>query len=682
MNVLDKNWVLLLLWHQISSNFSFDDHSIDNPFFMCNNDRTFKHILLDNPQSKLLQKIKLSFINKPYKSNFISIKLFDSVKTLSFIDPASIEPHLPDNLKLIYDNDQIIHAIKYLSDNKIINDSQLRILREINYFFNIHHAWYLSPKPNINQSITNDSLDIYGDDIDKIKFLFSQPYPTFFEHIKSFDKDLVDQIVIAEEHKYFKNPNLPTPVLPLLVRETMTAKDWKPFKLSYRQMYKAYNSLNKQFVFNAVKRQGGKTRDAVRDAYQHILQDKTCNVIYVCQNETVFSQPREYFKMILKKAKDYNIISITETDYTITCTLTNNTIRFVSASSDMGPRSYNWEVFIRDEWGYIKDKSRYDAFPIIKTNNSKCIVNSTISRDMKKNKTERFYRRLVEIELWIRKNAMAMRVNVDQIEWLNPESVAEEKQELKSSPERYNCELYCVVPSYDNTVFPNWFFILWTHKDISDVIIWRDIAKRFDTAWIVCLDQKTWTVFEERKLTNSTYKQQVQIITDLKILYNAKVVADVTNDDWMLEYERWLIDYAVHITPWKSSKKDKRLIQWVRRWFFSKESLIEIFSKLAEEWKVKALSYLNILMSEASNYLAKETTTWHKYEAVQWNDDVVSAVLIATAIYHETYLTKLHLLEKHHKKKIIRGDECDFDELPYNKQQKNLTKERMKNFIL
>lgn len=78
--------------------------------------------------------------------------------------------------------------------------------------------------------------------------------------------------------------------------------------------------------------------------------------------------------------------------------ITGNTIRFVSASSKMGPRSFSAKHVFFDEPSYISDDVWDTALPIILNNDSNVYCFSTINWDQSKDQTEWFYKELVNAE--------------------------------------------------------------------------------------------------------------------------------------------------------------------------------------------------------------------------------------------------------------------------------------------
>jgi hypothetical protein len=149
----------------------------------------------------------------------------------------------------------------------VLLDLQVTILRALIQEFVIYENGAIKPREQTN----NEIYSAEDPEHEKIRCVFELPFNTYYNAIQRFPKELVDDVVMSEEHKYFKNDRLPVKVLPLLVRETLVTKDDKPYTMSYRQMYKAYHSPKKRFVRNACPRQSGKTYDAVRDCYMRLL---------------------------------------------------------------------------------------------------------------------------------------------------------------------------------------------------------------------------------------------------------------------------------------------------------------------------------------------------------------------------------------------------------------------------
>lgn len=674
-NVTNKNGVLTVLWNAISTSFSINWDFVDNPFLLSNTQRTnFNPLIRDDFSNKIIANKKEVYKNNPkiLRHKFF---LLDNIKIIEYLDIQPLDDEEPISEEIFKE------AVFYISKTKVLWDLQLTILRELYKQFFVYPSWVLILKPQDTYNVFNEE----DPEHEKIRAIFSLPFDLYFRAIQNFPKELVDEVVMAEEHKIYKNERLPVKVLPLLARETLVTKDWTPLQLSYRQMYKAFHSVKKRFVRNACPRQSGKTYDAVRDCYQRLLSADYYRIIYICETETAFEQPWNYFESALKKAKDYGIIQMNRSDFTITCPFgwpTGNTLTFVSSASKLWPRSLNGNFFVFDEWGKIKSSVRLDARPIINNSNASVLVNSTIFREMKKYDSERFYNNLLQIELWFKQDDdwtdewMALRVNIDQIERLSDKQKKAAKAELRPYPERYFCELYSQLPRIDDSVFPDGFFIMMDEDKIQKddfVLLCRDLAKRVDTAWMVLIAQKDWIIFHEQRLKWYTYTQQIQIVKELKQMYpNLKVVADISNEESFIENNPTLIDYPVKFTSSTSwYKRETRNGITVRSVW--KETLVNNFVQLAETNKLRALSKLEMLRLEAENYMAtRNGRGWMSYAAASWTDDLVSAVLAGAFIFKITYLDPLGVweAEREKKKKALENIQRDDDWFVIKKQWK------------
>jgi len=662
--IFNENWILQVMAHTMTSKMWVWDWYIDNPFVLSNKDfREKKNYLFDNRLAYRIKQLNKILSESDYKTDSISIFLADWNKTFSFIKHESIEKVImesdfPEDEKTEYlsiiPHEDIMEVVQYFLKNKLVWDMYLSAFREIVKNFDITYCGSLIIKENIKKS--KEVVVLWNDeDVSTIKYLLSCPFPIYYQHIHKFDKVLVEDVVVAEECKYFYNEKLPTPQIPILADEVLIWQDNKNIRPSYWQMYTNYNMLWKKTSLITSWRQSGKTYNSIRMAFMRIMLPTKNDVIYLCKTEKQFDQPWNYFEWALKKWQDYWIFELKKWSDEIICTITKNKIKFVSANSSMGTRSYKFNTIIVDEASYIKDDAYYDFLPIAKNNKAEMICNTTISWKAKKESTEWYYNLLSKTEFgmyWDRN--FSIRVNIDQVEWLDPIDVADLKEELKGKPERYYCELYAMLPSSNDWIFPEWFFKLWeVNVDLQDrYLIGWDLAKKFDTSWVVVLNQRTWCLVEERRLTNLWYSDQVKIITKMKSFYKAPVVADISNEEWMLEFYPWLIEYPVHFTASKTF--NRKLVHWVWRWYIGKESMVTVFMNLAEEWMVRWLMSLVMLQMEAENYKRKVTNSWNgKYEATSGYDDLVSAMLIAVFIYNETYLKQLKIQEKRKKNSIV-----------------------------
>ena len=651
-NVTDKNWILRVLGNAISTSFSINWDILDNPFILSSTQwDKINPLIRDDFSSSLINRKNIVYADNP-KIKSHKFFLLDGIKLIEYIDRDStwvVEWEQP------LDEDTLKEAIFYLAKSKILSDLQITILRELSKQFYIFKDGSLVLREQEQQALFNAD----DPEHEKIRAILDLPFEIYFNAIQNFPKELVDDVVMAEEHKFFKNDRLPVKIIPQLVRETMVNDDGWTIQLSYWQMYKAYHSLRKRFVWNACPRQSWKTFDAVRDCYQRLLSKDYYRIIYICETEAAFEQPRNYFESLLKKAADYGIIELNKSSFTIRCPFgwsTGNTLTFVSSFSKLGPRSLKGNYFVFDEGGKIKTSTWLDAFPIINNNNAGVLVNSTIFREMKKLDSERFYNELLAIEMWFKQDEdgtddwMALRVNIDQIEWLSAKQKKTTKDTLRPYPNRFYCELYSQLPKADSTVVPEGFFIMSDEDKIQKdefLLLGWDLAKRVDTAGMLLFSQKDWVTFQEQRLRGYTYTQQINIVKELKQMYpSLKVCADISNEEQVVENNPWLIDYPIKFTSATSWFK-KEFREWVTIYSVGKEVLVNNFVNMAEEGQIRALSKLEMFRMEAENYIGKRNGRgWMSYEAQAGTDDLMSAMLCIAWIFKTTYLEPLRIWEQ------------------------------------
>ena len=126
--------------------------------------------------------------------------------------------------------------------------------------------------------------------------------------------------------------------------------------------------------------------------------------------------------------------------------VTGNEIRFVSAGSDMGVRSFSPKVFIFEEGSYLPNSAWFDAIPIIEKKNGVFYSLSTLNWKSKEQQTDRFMQEALAGEMGMDEDYFTMRVTIDDIEHMKPSNRERMKRNLKGIPDRYFCELYAIFP--------------------------------------------------------------------------------------------------------------------------------------------------------------------------------------------------------------------------------------------
>lgn len=674
------------LWWYLKDKFKLSGWGfVQNPFFLsCPESWEQDNIFYFDKQSKALLELKEKLYKKKVPIKEKNIFIIDRKYTLKYIDPEFIRSEIEGDKEKFWflleheEVETIVGTLKQLSQKWMIQDQQIQIVSAITREFDIF-KWGLIEPTNKAKSIVSLEWDKYT----KISWLLNSPFRIYIEWIQEFERWDVEDVVLKKEFEKFYNEDLPTPYVSLLMREKMVDNEWKPFTPWYWQLYFHYNM--KRFNYISSCRQSGKTYDSCWLAWAITNIKWRNDVIYIVQNESLISQPWEYFERFMSQAKDYWIFTLSRTAKPVPMiknNITGNTIRFVSASSKMGPRSFSAKHVFFDEPSYISDDVWDTALPIILNNDSNVYCFSTINWDQSKDQTEWFYKELVNAEFWLDEQAFAMRVTIDDIEYISTDNKERMKARLKNNPDKYYAELYATIPPKQTSIVWQWFFVpkpkkaklTWTY------LIWYDPAKNSDSWGVILLNQATWCFEKEWRLQNMSYYEQYEFLKKLKKTHGAKLAMDIT---WVWEavYEimRDIVDYTVRYT-WGNNEDRRRV--WTRyTYFVPKKSLVDNFSVLAEDLKITALVELSMLQTELSHFVQKKTAAGNRtYEAKKWFDDLINACLVAAYIYKKTLIDpseKFNQMKKKQAKLMVTDPSKYYEQKNRKKNKMN----RMKRFL-
>jgi len=617
--------------------------SVDCPFFFsCVESREKDDVFMYNEQTARIREFKNRLYDRWPQIEQFSIFIIDKEYTVEVIKSSWIEEQAKElGFEFEMEDDVVMKtAIRDHAQAKTISDQQMQILIAFMREFNIY-KWGLLTKKLLTKPKVIDTggwKDVVNTNIQN---LYNSSFREYIVGVKNYKKEEVDDVLLAKEFKTFVNYDLPTPYVSLLLRQHMQSLDWVTYNPLYRQKYFHYNM--DRFNFIATWRQSGKTFDSCALAITLTFIEWRNDVIYVCKNEKVFSQPREYFESFGKSSKKYKIINITKTDHVIKNNITGNSIRFVSAGSDMGARSFSAKHIIFDEASYIKDAIWNDALPIILRNWSNVYAFSTINREQKKEATEWFYKWLVEIELWLVDGGFALRVTIDDIEIGSQKDKVMLKKQLWTNQDRYYAELYATIPPTSDWIISQGFFIpkAKTKEWEASFLIGYDPAKKSDTGGVIIIDMKTGTFMYEYRFQNVMYSDQKKFLKKLKEKYLCKLAMDVTGvGEAVYEIMKEIVDYQVQYTGGIS--EDRFRYQGSMRYKVGKIALVDNFTTMSEDQKIFSLLSLTKFQWELEMFKEKKTPSWvRKYEAINGTDDIVNAWLIAAYIYKKTYIDPL-----------------------------------------
>lgn len=667
-----------------------------NPFVLSNPTvPTAGDFLVFNENSKtLLRFIEGVITYEKIDFKVEQVRVGDGKKNIKMLDGEMLRKVREEKQKSMwlpkfrkYSYDEMTKVIKSMAEKKLIKDLQIQIILKIIDEYDVF-TWGVLIKKNKEQIIKEKIKSkgswwpiilqdaLYND----ISLTFKLPFREFISNIKGFEKkDVYDVFLYTLSEKY-QNEQLPVKEIPLFLFEKFTDDENKELIPERWQMYFMMN--RKRYNFCLWPRQSGKTyMSAWLIAITETFLPTVNNVMFVCKNEWVFEQPRLYIKRFAKAAEKYNVIKI-GSDYTAKNMVTGNEIRFVSAGSDMGVRSFSPKVFIFEEGSYLPNSAWFDAIPIIEKKDGVFYSLSTLNWKSKEQQTDRFMQEALAGEMGMDEDYFTMRVTIDDIEHMKPSNRERMKRNLKGIPDRYFCELYAIFPWTGNLFDDQSFFIM---KELGNqlkdnFLISVDLWKKHDPSWITVINLNQWLIVEERRLHNMMYVDQKEVIREMKKKYNDAFVAIDWSwvGHWVIEIFGDLVNYVVVYTTGNTINKSMKWGIWVFN--VPKKDLVYNFISMIEEKELHAMAYLEALRQEMDTFgIAKSNNGSTKYQAQSGStDDVLNSAFIWAFIYKETFLKYKSLLAEVQLKSDRR---FNVDEDIWEESPVDLTKQRYDKFV-
>lgn len=451
-------------------------------------------------------------------------------------------------------------------------------------------------------------------------------------------------------------------------------------------------------------------REIIRQAVAPVEQNRPIRVLYIWLSDAKTRPARDYILNMSKKYRatwmfswrwDEQRLSFKDADWNLLWV-----VDFISAKSY---EAWVWEyadLVLIDEAARIKESVYSAILPIVTNEWARLICVSTLVWNTKKNW---FYRELIKAErdeflrwdvsewiedmrlkMWLDKKKpnkmsldelynikkeimharqkMGVRFTIDDIEHIPERQKEFSKQELSIYPDRYLAELYSVF-SNESKVFQYETALRDREKIINrqyDYLMFcYDPAIKWDIWAVVILWYQKETsrlyVIAEREMPKDTYNKHPEALEEIKteFLYmqserninKCYTVADITGNYWLLslfEVKWYYIDCKVHYTSWEKPHQDK---QWI--WKVPKEHLVQTLKDVLDGWAIVINSECWNLINEM-NYFQMTTndeTGKSKYEAIEWHDDYVNALMTWTLFVYHVMWEKYSMLTSDHSEK-------------------------------
>lgn len=315
------------------------------------------------------------------------------------------------------------------------------------------------------------------------------------------------------------------------------------------------------------------------------------------------------------------------------------TCDFASAKGYEPARGNGADFVLIDEAGFIHQDVYLNVLPILENEQAKLFTISTIDWNTPKNW---FYELLCSYELWEDPEGYAQRVTIDDIDEniMSANSKERMKMALKSDTQRYFAELYATFPQM-NSVFStqNLFMIPEVPKDVQEVIIWYDPARRSDFGWVVVwlITPDKLTIIEEHRLQGDYSITQKEFLLALKQKYQSRfgicsVIIDATAiGDVIADSFGTIIDFKLWYTSWQTSRPE---IDRFGTWKFAKKNLVHLNQSMIDLRMLQAYNTLEYLSEELKNFKWYTTQSGNiKYESITGHDDIVNAMMLCGFYY-------------------------------------------------
>lgn len=385
----------------------------------------------------------------------------------------------------------------------------------------------------------------------------------------------------------------------------------------------------RQYNFIAWSRRIGKTYLSAFLAYREIYRswswygDRNRQILYVCVSEEKMWQPLQYIQSMFQKDMDAWFIKKRRNEFENT--ITGTVLKFTTAGSRSGARSFGADLVIIDEAAEIADEYWLDLLPIITQEQATVYAISTINEW---SQNGWFYKELVrgETNPWDQYNTI--RVTIDDNELLDDRAKEETKQKiLDASPMKYWTELYCVFPNSQNVFKMSWVVQPPKDERPSNIIIGYDPWKINDSAAVIVVDMKQFRVIAEYEFNEMSYFNQKDELAKIKEKYQWTVIMDRT---WVGEAVWEILSDVVNLSV--KYKKSWSNINYDQKWNYynvPKKDLIE-FAQVLLDFRWLCINFdlegLISQMKQFKQYTNNRGTMIYQGDGVK--DDLVNAFLL------------------------------------------------------
>lgn len=374
---------------------------------------------------------------------------------------------------------------------------------------------------------------------------------------------------------------------------------------------------------------------------------------FVPDKENIGTQVMEYIKSFIwdmatiklpnwKKAFEFKWSTY------VKCNITWNVLKIISLYRfwqwwELWSALWEWlacDLAIIDEAARIPNDFWYSFHQRAAFETQEFYLSSTIN--METTVDHWFYDLLVRWESW-EENISSYRITLEENEIMRKWKTDKEwmtqmemvKNDLRKKWEReFYCRVYCIILEESNVFNLAWTIVNWNTKKYNQDdwrILWFDLAKLDDTAWLVLINLNSMEIEEAIKVTNLTYWAQLEYAEEYKEKYQNIFV--IWDRSWVWEAvseqdEKWVVDCWIKSTwQWDVNYNKRYWYYTASKWF-----IVNNCATLLNNNIIKIPWYNTDLIEQLNNFIKMKSWRW---EAIlykwKWKskDDLVLSLAYA-----------------------------------------------------
>jgi hypothetical protein len=395
--------------------------------------------------------------------------------------------------------------------------------------------------------------------------------------------------------------------------------------------------------------------------------------IFVPDKELIWNQILDYMKSLIWSMADFKLKNWKKAFefswFNIKCNITWNKLSIVSLynfwnKKELWNSLWEWlacDLAIIDEAARISTDFWTSFHQRAAMETQEFFILSTINEETPVDHW--FYRLIIDWEVWD-KTITSYRITIDNNEimrhWKTNEVRMSElekvKKELreKSEKELYS-KWYCIILEESNVFQLTWNVInsnISKYKDDDIRLLWFDLWKLDDTAWITLINLTHREIESSIKVSNATYWMQLDYARDYKNKYRNLIV--VWDRSWVWEAVSEqdtdsIVDIWIKSTwVWELSFNKKYRYYTCNKWM-----IITTMATIISEWLVKIPNHNWDLIEQMTNFTKMKSWRWevilYKWKWKHKDDLVLSTAYVLLYMYSILWLKKIKDIEEYVK---------------------------------